>query len=239
MSRWATPLLSLAAALTLAVGLGGCAAPGAAAGDPGGERSPGPYHLGPGDRVTLGSDVVREIDGIEVLVDPAGMIRLPLIGPVRAADASADQLAEAVRQQAARYYHRPTVSVRVTAFGSRSVQVVGPVAVPGAHPYHGGNTLLSLLAAAEPTPQADLSRVRVIRNPPVGPDRSTTYRIASILDGTAADVPLHPGDVVVVPRRSLTPRLPLVSIGSDRQTPSPIRDQRAGLTLAPSPEDRP
>jgi polysaccharide export outer membrane protein len=104
------------------------------------------YKLGPGDRITVTVFGQPELSG-DVLVDGAGNILLPFIGPIEVKDLTPlecqnlvrDRLADGILQQ-------PSVSVRISEF--RPLYILGDVRAPGAYPFRYGSTVQSAVAVA-------------------------------------------------------------------------------------------
>jgi polysaccharide biosynthesis/export protein len=122
------------------------------------------YHLGPGDRVgirVLGAD---ELAG-EYVVQSDGTVRMLMIGDVRAAGLTPDQLERAIeaKLKAGRYLTQPHVSVAVLAY--RPFYILGEVTRPGGYPYASGMRVLSAIAAAQGyTYRANQDYVIITRN---------------------------------------------------------------------------
>ena len=116
------------------------------------------YRLGPEDKIRLKVFEWRasqdEVFGWEALNDEyalgaAGELSLPLVGTVRAAGVTRDELANLVAEQLAAHMglgRRPTVAVEIVEY--RPFYIVGPVEQPGAYPYRPGLTLLKALSLA-------------------------------------------------------------------------------------------
>src|SRR5713226_9225048 len=119
------------------------------------------YKLAPGDRITVTVFGQAELSG-DILVDGAGNILLPLIGPIDVKDLTTlecqklihDRLADGILNQ-------PSVSVRISEL--RPLYVLGDVRAPGAYPFRYGSTAKSAVALAggfglaQPTQGAALS----------------------------------------------------------------------------------
>jgi protein involved in polysaccharide export with SLBB domain len=116
------------------------------------------YRLGPEDKIRLKVFEWRasedEVFGWEALNDEyslgaAGELSLPLVGAVKAAGATRDQLAALIAQRLAQSMglgRQPTVAVEIVEY--RPFYIVGPVDSPGAYPYRPGLTLLKALSLA-------------------------------------------------------------------------------------------
>ncbi len=141
--------------LTLVVACALLAAPpGAAASPPVAQEQAAPgipdYEIGPQDilKVTVyGHDDLTQT----VVVQADGSFTFPLIGRVRAQQATAKQLEQKITTLLATGYVRnPQVTVVVQEFRSKTVFVVGEVARPGTYPLSGKLTLVEILGKAGP-----------------------------------------------------------------------------------------
>jgi polysaccharide biosynthesis/export protein len=103
------------------------------------------YEIGPRDIVHL---VVIGQDSLtgDFAVDPDGMLTLPLLGKVKAADLSPQELERKLTTLLADgYLKRPQVSLSMKEYQSQRVVVTGEVARPGPYPLKADRTLLALL----------------------------------------------------------------------------------------------
>jgi len=88
------------------------------------------YRFYPGDEVEITVFSAPELSRI-VTVSPDGRIALPLIGAVRAADLTADELHDALVAAYSSQLRMPELSVTPRSYASRQVFVGGEVARPG------------------------------------------------------------------------------------------------------------
>jgi polysaccharide biosynthesis/export protein len=106
----------------------------------------GSYKLAPGDRITVVVFGQPELSG-DMLVDGAGAIVVPFVGPIEVKNLTTlecqtlvrDRLADGILQQ-------PSVSVRISEL--RPLHVLGDVRTPGAYPFRYGSTVQSAVAVA-------------------------------------------------------------------------------------------
>lgn len=106
----------------------------------------GGYRLGSGDRLRIVVFNEEQLTG-EVLVDPNGAIGVPLVGSIRAAGRTTDQLAADIAARLRGTYLRdPNVSLQVLQ--TRPFYVIGEVARPGEYPYRAGMTVQAAVAVA-------------------------------------------------------------------------------------------
>ncbi len=133
-------------------------------------------------------------------VGPDGALTLPLLGEVKAAGLTVNQLTREVNRRLS-VFHAGEATVSVTQYNSRKVFVVGEVVRPGKYSFSVIPSIWHVLSeAGGPTDAALLSGVQVIR---AGTGETVTVDVRKLLDGQAPDqVKLQPGDTVRVPRRT-------------------------------------
>jgi polysaccharide export outer membrane protein len=146
-----------------------------------------PYQLGSGDRLAIKVLGADELAG-EYNVQDDGTIRVLMIGKVRAAGATPEELEAAIAQKlkSGRYITNPQVNVSVVSY--RPFYILGEVARPGGYPYASGMRVLSAVASAQGyTYRANQDYVIITRN---GVDER-------------ADVfsSIQPDDIIRVPER--------------------------------------
>jgi polysaccharide export outer membrane protein len=137
-----------------------------------------------------------------VTVNLDGNITFPPVGELKAAGLSPKQLGDRIGDKLNAYLRQTTaVTVTVTSFMSRSITVVGAVARPGRYGFERMPSVPDAIAAAGGAiPDADLSRVEVVRRE--GAARRTLIADvgAALRDGVGVPLPeLRPGDQVIVP----------------------------------------
>jgi polysaccharide export outer membrane protein len=172
---------------------GAPAAPGAAAG-----AAPAPagaYVLGPEDVLEISVWGYPDLTRV-VAVLPDGRVSVPLVGYVRAAGLTLEQLTRALVRGFARYIRDPQVTVIVKEFRRVRASVLGQVARPGTYALPPGARLLDLLSAAGGlTEVASLADAQLLRagQPAVAVD------LERVLAGDPeANVELAGGETLVV-----------------------------------------
>lgn len=164
------------------------------------------YTVAPPDEITIFSPQAKEIDGMRVEVSPSGTLDLPLMGSVPVAGHTVEEIADAIREKAGQFYQDVDVAVQVSSYRSKYIMVFGEVAAPGRYPYTGSDTVLNLLARAQPSRLADPDRIQVLR--PTG-DGKTAHRMTIELTKwietgeTDRDALLMDGDIIFVPANGL------------------------------------
>jgi polysaccharide biosynthesis/export protein len=94
------------------------------------------YRLGIGDKIAIAVLGQADLSG-EFIIDAAGYVQMPLVGPLRVATLTLDECQHAVADRLDRgLIKRPIVSVRINEF--RPIYVTGDVQTPGAHAFRFG-----------------------------------------------------------------------------------------------------
>jgi len=106
------------------------------------------YVLGPEDQIVVWALEVEELAGKPVRIATSGEINLPLLGPVRAAGLTVEQLRAVLTEKLKTYVHRPEVIVSIAEMRSQPVSVIGAVSAPGIHQLQGRKTLIEVLSMA-------------------------------------------------------------------------------------------
>jgi polysaccharide export outer membrane protein len=166
--------------------------------------APQEYLIGPGD--TLQVFVWENPDlSTTVPVRPDGRISLPLLQDVEASQKSAAQLAADIKTGLSTYIREPIVTVIVTDFMgpySQQIRVVGEAAEPKAIPYRTDKSVLDVMIAVGGLTQFAAGNRAVLVRKTEGRDQEIPVKLDDLLkDGDlAANVPVMPGDVLVVPQ---------------------------------------
>jgi polysaccharide export outer membrane protein len=156
------------------------------------------YKIGPQD--VLRVDVWKETEiSRSVPVRPDGKISLPLLNDVQAAGRTAMELANTITEGLKKFINNPQVTVSVAEINSRRVYVTGEVTRPGAYPLLPNMTALQALTSAGGFTQfSNPKKIYVLRNES-GKQVKHPFNYKSVLDGKQDDIPLLPGDTIVVP----------------------------------------
>ncbi|MGA1794815.1 MAG: SLBB domain-containing protein [bacterium] len=106
------------------------------------------YTIGPQDRLKIevwdNSDLTREVS-----VSLMGTFTFPLIGEVRAEGLTTDQVRrELVRLLADGYLIDPQVTVTISDYRSKQVNILGEVKEPGTYPYTKKTSLIEMISLA-------------------------------------------------------------------------------------------
>ena len=148
------------------------------------------YYLGPGDKLNVVVFGHQDLSG-EFEIDVAGYISLPLLGQVEAANRTVRELQGQLEERLDReFIVDPRVSIEVRNF--RPFFILGQVNKPGSYPYQSGIDIRQAVAIGGGfTRRAAAATVTLIRRTAEGKLR---YR-------ATLDVPVLPGDTIVVERR--------------------------------------
>jgi polysaccharide biosynthesis/export protein len=145
-------------------------------------------------------------------VRPDGLISTPLVEDVQAAGQTPAELSRSIEKALAKYIRDPVVTIVVSGFQSSygdQVRVVGEAVKPGSMPYRPNMTLLDALAqAGGMTDIANGNAAVLVRsaNAAAGGVKSGEKRYSVRLKDLlkrgdfSANVPVLPGDVIIVPQ---------------------------------------
>jgi polysaccharide export outer membrane protein len=104
------------------------------------------YRLAPGDRISVAVFGQAELSG-DILIDGAGDILLPFIGPIEVKGLTVDECRQRIQDQLANgILKQPSVSVRLSEL--RPLYILGDVRLPGVYPFRYGSTIQSVVASA-------------------------------------------------------------------------------------------
>ena len=150
-------------------------------------RANSDYRLGPGDKVRVTVFGETDLSG-DYQLDGAGVVRLPLIGSVRAIGDTAPALERTIASALSpNYLKNPKVNVEVTTY--RPFFIIGAVNRPGQYPYVDHMSALNAVALAGGfTDQARQSSVYVRREGSASEEEVSTDRLSE----------LRPGDTIRV-----------------------------------------
>lgn len=193
--------LACAAIVLTALTLGGCASRGGAL--PQTATPTEDYLIGPGDTVSINVWRNPEVSQ-SVPVRPDGKISTPLVEDLGASGKTSTELARDIEKALAKFIQQPVVTVIVTGFNGvyeKQIRVIGQAVKPQALPYRQGMSLMDvLIAVGGVTEFAAGNRAIVIRNID-GAQNKLHVRLNDLIKegDISANMPMHPGDVLVVP----------------------------------------
>ncbi len=160
--------------------------------------------VGPGDVlevVVLGEEKLPK----DYEIQPDGSLDFPYLAKaIKVAGLEPRAIANAIRDQLveAKFLVSPQVQVKVKAFNSKKIQIIGQIAKPGPLPYQDGMTLVQAISAAGWfTPLADTNHVQLIRIVNGTKSVNAIVSVDAITDNARADVKLQQGDTIKVDQR--------------------------------------
>jgi polysaccharide export outer membrane protein len=160
----------------------------------------GDYKIGPQDVLRI--DVWKEPDISRIVpVRPDGRISLPLLSDVQAAGLTPTQLTAILADGLKKFITNPQVTVSVSEINSRRVYVTGEVTKPGAFPLLPNMTVLQALSSSGGFSQfAKIKGIYVLRVED-GKQVKHPFNYKDVVSGKKPElnIPLQPGDVIVVP----------------------------------------
>jgi polysaccharide export outer membrane protein len=159
----------------------------------------GSYRLGEGDLLTVQVWDRGDLSG-QHTVGPDGVITLPVAGSLKVAGLTREEAAGAIKTTLTRFYADVTATVRVDAYVSNRIFVLGRVRSPGAVQFTATPSLLEALSRTGGLAQdatGALSHCAVIR----GRDRVAWIDLRRLLENgdLSLNLNLKANDVVLVP----------------------------------------
>jgi polysaccharide biosynthesis/export protein len=176
------------------------------------------YVLGTNDQILIRAFQVQEIGERPYRIDMEGNIDLPLVGTVKAAGLSVDELEAELVKRLATYVRNPQVSVTVVQYRSEPVFFIGAFQRPGIYPLQGRRTLVEMLSSIGGLQPNASRRITVTRNLEYGPiplpnavtnkaanTSSVEISMGSLRDqvNPAEDIVLMPYDQISVSRAEM------------------------------------
>jgi polysaccharide export outer membrane protein len=160
--------------------------------------------MGTSDKFRIGDQVLINFSGSvsDLILQPHkeaikedGTITPPLVGSIVAAGRTPGDLQQELKERYDKLYRNLTVTVLPA---DRYYYVSGEVRKPGPEPYLGETDIIKAIAAAmDFTDFANKRKVTLTR----ANGQKETINVQKILNGKADDVPIYPGDKIVVKRR--------------------------------------
>jgi len=172
------------------------------------------YVLGPEDQIKLWALGMEEISDKPLQIDPGGFLDLPLLGRIKAAGLTVEQLRSELLERLSVDVREPSVSIDIVEFGSQPVSIIGAVAQPGVHQLRGRRTLAEVLSVAgglraDAGPIIKISRRMEwgkIPLPTAAVDAKGEFSVAEIglkdflaVNNPAENILIRPHDVIAVP----------------------------------------
>jgi protein involved in polysaccharide export with SLBB domain len=131
-----------------------------------------------------------------------GTIDFPLAGRIRVAGLRTGEIqAKLTERLREGYIKDPQVSVLMKEWNSRNVSVLGQVQKPGPVAYRPRMTIVDAIALAGGFTGIAAKNAVSLRRESNGKVESRVYRVADITEGRSPNIPVLPGDVLVVEER--------------------------------------
>lgn len=164
------------------------------------------YRIGVDDTISI--NVWRNPElSVNIPVRPDGMISMPLIGDVKAAGLTPEEVAKTISEKLKSFIRDPNVTLMVTDLRSHEyltrLRVTGAVTTPSSLNYRQGMTVLdAVLAAGSINDFAAPNRTKLYRR--IGNETNVVnIYLGDILNKgkLETNIELRPGDIITVPER--------------------------------------
>ncbi|MGE5646006.1 MAG: polysaccharide biosynthesis/export family protein [Acidobacteriota bacterium] len=199
------------------------------------------YILGPNDRITVRALDADEFGESPLRIETTGDLRLPLIGRLRAAGLTVEQLETEIAARLRTYIKEPQVSVSVAEFRSQPVSVLGAVAHPGLQQLEGRKTLFEILSMAGGLRQDAGHSIKITRRAEYGPiplagaapDSTGAYSVAQVSVASIIgarnpqeNIVICPNDVISVPTADM-----IYVIGAVKRSGGFVLNEKENMTV--------
>ncbi len=152
------------------------------------------YRIGAQDKLKIEvwdhPDLTREVS-----VSLTGLFTFPLIGEIKAAGLTVEQVQREIAKRLAEgYLIKPQVTVTITEYRSKQVNILGEVRNPGAYPYTRQTTLIEIISMAGGLTKEAGPEAHILRSQETGqPSRDMEEHSQSITDsdGTMKKIDLN------------------------------------------------
>jgi polysaccharide export outer membrane protein len=174
--------------------------------------------LGPGDMLSVSVLALEEIKATQTRIDGTGHIDLLLVGRIRAAGLTTEELKEEIARRLGDIMNDPQVVVSIEERRSQPIQVIGSVNKPGVVQLEGRKNLVEVLSLAggirqdagysvKITRQLEHGRVplETAQDDPTGRFSVAEVDMTAVMEGRnpAQNIEVRPHDVVSVPRAKM------------------------------------
>ena len=168
------------------------------------ERALADYVIGPGDSLNISVWQQPQMSGT-VPVRPDGRITTPLVEDMQAAGKTPTRLARDLEQALVEFIREPRVTVIISSIASsderEQIRVIGQAMSPSAVTFRDGMSVLDvMISVGGLTDFAAGNRAILVRTID-GQRREFNLRLNDLVNrgDMTADVPVLPGDVIVIP----------------------------------------
>jgi len=158
------------------------------------------YRLNPGDILNI-SVWNEESLQQQVLVLPDGTISFPLVGILKVADRTPEQIQDELKEKLSRLIPDPEINLTVQAVDGNNIFIIGKVNQPGRFPMTRPTDVIQALSLAGGfTPYAKTDRIQILRRTGAT-QRIFRFDYTKIADGEflETNILLKSGDTIVVP----------------------------------------
>jgi polysaccharide export outer membrane protein len=171
-----------------------------------------------GDQILIRAFEMEEISDRPFRIDTDGFISLPVLGKVKAAGITVENLESSLVEALRKYVRQPQVTITVVQFSSEPVFFVGAFKAAGIYPLQGRRTLVEMMSSIGGLLPTASRRIKLTRRKEFGeiplPNAvrsaegnvsSVEISMASLRDNLnpAEDVVLQPFDVISVERAEM------------------------------------
>lgn len=158
------------------------------------------YRVGSGDKLSINVFGEEGLDNLEVYVDGAGYIQVPVLERILVAGTTVDEIQSALKTGFQRQFREPWVVVQVIEHRSRAVYLLGQFNSPGVIYMDGPTNLLQVMSMGKGLSElAHLSGARLWR----GGEIAAVDMQALLMDGRAEhNILVEPGDTLFVPSKA-------------------------------------
>jgi len=158
------------------------------------------YRLNPGDilQISVWNEEALQQD---VMVLPDGTISFPLVGILKVAGRTPEQVQKELKEKLSRLIPDPEINLAVRAVEGNNVFIIGKVISPGRYPMASQTDVVQALSLAGGfTPYAETESIQILRR--TGKKQNViNFDYTKIADGKALEtnILLQSGDTIVVP----------------------------------------
>lgn len=172
------------------------------------------YRLQPEDKIDVQYRYTPEYNGI-ASVQPDGYASLPLVGELKVSGLTLEETASIIRKKANERLNEPEVTVFLREYMKPYFVIAGEVTRPGRVEIHGPVTLVEAIALSGGfKDSARRTQVLLIRKltPETAEVKLIDLRKLMTANSIREDLPIRPGDMLVVPRNTLSKIEPYIRI---------------------------
>ena len=158
------------------------------------------YRLNPGDVLSV-SVWNEEALQQEILVLPDGTISFPLVGILKVANKTPEQVQVQLKEKLSRLIPDPEINLSVVDVSGNNIFIIGKVTRPGRYPMNRSIDVVQAISLAGGfTPYAETESIQILRRSN-GKQKFIKFDYSKIAEGKSLDsnILLRSGDTIVVP----------------------------------------